>query len=314
MSKEQEKKIIIVGTDEVTYLFAFLTMLKPIVASILFYEFPSLEKNKLKDLKYASSFSSARSFTVANAKDFLTTDLLIITAQEERKEGESNDSYIRRNIALIRKVIKKAMANGFNGLILIATEPTDMFTYLIWKFSGLPKEKIVGLGTFIDSTFFRQLLSKKLSVASRDINAFIVGGSSQGSQLTTWSRSNVGGTPILSLMMNKKSFLNENDRINIDSFLSERDLFSRESNSYFTTASALIELTQFIFYDEKALVTLVHLVDLDDLMNIPLSLPVLLGKNGTTKVSELVFSESEKKELFRVAKETRNYLDWIEKG
>ncbi|WP_034550599.1 lactate/malate family dehydrogenase [Carnobacterium funditum] len=314
MSEGQGKKIIIVGTDETTYQFAFLSMLKLKVAKILFYQLPSLEENKIRDLQFASSFSLASSFAIANAKDFLSTDLLIITAQEERKSDESDNDYIRRNISLIRKVIKKAMANGFSGLILIATEPTDMFTYLVWKFSGLPKEKIVGLGTYIDSILFRQLLSKKLSVSSRDVNAFIVGGSSKDSKVTTWSRSNIGGNPILSLMMDKKNHFNQNDRINIETILSERDLFSRETNSYFTNVSALVKLTQLIFTDEKALVTLMHLVDIEDLVNIPLSLPVLLGKEGIIKISELGFSDSEKKELLKVARETRDYLDWIEKG
>jgi L-lactate dehydrogenase len=57
-----------------------------------------------------------------------------------------------------------------------------------------------------------------------------------------------------------------------------------------------------------------HLAELDELENIPLSLPVLLGKDGVVKVTELSFSDSEKKELLKIAKETREYLDWIEKG
>ncbi|SEK70449.1 hypothetical protein [Carnobacterium iners] len=202
---------------------------------------------------------------------------------------------------------------GFNGLILIATEPTDMFTYLAWKFSGIPKERIIGLGTYIDSTLFRQLLSKKLSVSFTNISAFIVGGSKRESKITTLIRSNIGGMPILRLMVDKKNYFNQNDRINIDSFLSEKDLFSLENKSYFTTVSALVELTQFIFDDEKTLVTLMHLVDVDDLTNIPLSLPILLGKDGINKISELFFG-FRKKELFKAAKETREYLDWIEKG
>jgi L-lactate dehydrogenase len=129
-------------------------MLKLKSTELLFYQLPSLNENnenKIRDLQFASSFARASSFTIANTKDFISTDLLIITAQEERKTDESDNDCIRRNMSLVRKVIKKAMANGFSGLILIATEPTDMFTYLVWKFSGLPKENIFGLGTYIDS-------------------------------------------------------------------------------------------------------------------------------------------------------------------
>jgi L-lactate dehydrogenase len=77
-------------------------------------------------------------------------------------------------------------------------------------------------------------LSEKLSVSSRDVKAFIVGGSSKESKVITWSRSNIGGTPILSLMTDKKNKFNQYDRINSESNISERDLFSRETNSYFT--------------------------------------------------------------------------------
>lgn len=314
MSEGLEKKIIIVGTDEVSYQFAFLSMLKLKSIDCLFYQLPTLNENKIRDLRFASSFAQKKSFAAANAKDFLSTSLLIIAAQEERKIDESDKDYIRRNIALIRKVIKKAMANGFNGLVLVATEPTDMLTYLVWKFSGLPKENVFGLGTYIDSILFRELLSEKLGVSSRDVKAFIIGGSFENSKITTWSRSNVGGTPILGLMREEKSKFKQKDRINIESNLSERDLFSRETQSYFTVASALIELAECIFTDERGLVTLTHLVDLGELENIPLSLPVLLGKEGVIKVTELVFSDLEKNDLFKIAKETRDYLDWIEKG
>ena len=96
-----------------------------------------------------------------------------------------------------------------------------------------------------------------------------------------------------------KNNFKQKDRINIESNLSEKHLFSRKNQPYFTAASALIEWAECIFTDERGLVTLTHLADLGELENIPLSLLVLLGKKGVIKVTEIVFSDSEKKNCLK---------------
>lgn len=314
MRENRTKKIMIAGTNATAYQFGFLSMLKLKLREVTFFRLPHLKEEAVMDLKYATSLFSTGSFVVGNEKDFHDTDILVITATEEKMEDETESSFLRRNILLVRKIINQAMANEFSGLILIATEPTDIFTYLVWKFSGLPKERIFGLGTYIDSMFLQQLLSQKMLVSLRDVNAFIIGGSSEKHKIAAWSRSNIGGNPILSLTMDPNSGVNQEDMFEMEQKILERTLFSEKAESYFTDASALIKLVQFILNNEEAIVPLVHLGDIEDLSDIPLALPVSLGENGVRKATGFVFSDSEKKELLTVAKEIRQQLDWIEKG
>ena len=314
MTKKQDKKIMIVGTDDRAYQFGFLSMLKLKLAEVFFFQQNDLKEEFIHDLQYATAFFSSGSFTIGHEKDFQTTDIMVITANEKKLEEETDENHLRKNIRLIRKIIKQAMANGFNGIVLIATEPTDIFTYLIWKFSGLPKEKIFGLGTYIDSVLFQQLLSQKLRISPRDINAFIIGGSSKEHKIAAWSRSNVGGNSILSLTIDSDSGIDQEDMFEIEQKILEKNLFSDTFTSPFTTAAALIKLVQFMLTNEEAIVPLVHLANIEEMTDIPLALPVLLGEEGIRKTTGLNFSDLEKQELLEAAKNIRANLDWIEKG
>lgn len=314
MEKKQDKKVMVVGLTDVVYQICFLSMAKLKMKEITLFKLPELDEKRIRELQYARSFYPFGSLKIGDEKDFGHTDILIIAANEKQLEGEQENDYFRKNVQLVRKVINQAMANGFSGLILVVAEPTDLLTYLIWKFSGLPKRNIFGIGTFADSTYFQYELSQKLSLSYRDVKGYVVGGSQKEQKTLAWSRSYAGATPILSLTMNEKASFSQDDMLEIEQKVLDRSAFIDSYDASFTYASAAIKLLQFILTNEEALVPLSHVADFNDLKNVPLSLPVLLGNEGIRISSGLEFSDMEKKELEKIAKEIRQRLDWVENG
>ena len=84
------------------------------------------------------------------------------------------------------------MKSGFNGIFLVAANPVDVLTYSTWKFSGFPKERVIGSGTSLDSARFRQALAEKLDVDARSVHAYIMGEHGD-SEFAVWSHANIAG-------------------------------------------------------------------------------------------------------------------------
>ncbi len=91
------------------------------------------------------------------------------------------------------------MASGFDGIFLVATNPVDILTYATWTFSGLPKERVIGSGTTLDSARFRYMLSEYFGAAPQNVHAHIIGEHGD-TELPVWSHANIGGVPVQQLL------------------------------------------------------------------------------------------------------------------
>lgn len=309
-----DKKILVVGSNDLAYHVCLLSMVTLQLNEVYMFPTSTQQDNKLKDLQYASELFPISKLKFGSEKDYADAEILILAATEVRLENEQESEYIRRNILLVRKTVNQAMASGFNGLILVANESNDLFTYLVWKFSGLPKSKIFGIGTYIDTVYFQKLLSATLDVSFCDVKGYIIGGRNSKHKAVAWSRSSIGGNSLLGLIMDPNSTISQEDIVEIEEKLSKQDQLNENKESAVTTATAVLKLIQYILTNEQAIVPLVHLIDIGGMENIPLSIPVLLGENGIRSISGLNFSETEQKNLVTSAKEIRSQLDWIEQG
>lgn len=311
---KNNKKIIVVGSDDLAYHVCLLSMSTLQLNEV--YLFPSLTQtdNRMKDLQFASELFPMGKLKVGTEKDYADAEIMILTAAEKRLENEQESEYIRRNILLVRKIVNQAMASGFNGLILVANEQNDLFTYLVWKFSGLPKSRIFGMGTYIDTVYFQKLLGDTLDVSFCDVKGYIIGGRNPKHKTAAWSRSSIGGNSLLGLIMDPDTTINQESIVEIEEKLSKQGQMKENRESTVTTATAVLKLIQYILTNEQAIVPLVHLIDIGEIKDIPLSIPVLLGENGIRTIVGLNFSETEQKNLVIAAKEIRSQLDWIEQG
>lgn len=309
---KSDKKIIVVGSDDIAYHFCFLSMTTLNLKEVYLYPHPIPQEDKTNDLQYASELFPMSKIKMGNEKDYADADVLILTAKENQLENEPDSEYLRRNILLVRKMINQAMASGFSGLIVVANKLDDLFTYLVWKFSGLPKNKIVGLGTYVDTVYFQKLLSEALDVSFNEVKGYIIGGSSPLQKTVAWSRSSMGGNSLLGLTMDPNTNFNQDDMSIIEEKIAKRNRMNENKELTLTTATALIELVQYILTNKKAIVSLVQLMDIGELKDIPLSIPVILGENGIRQIAGLNFSETEQKSLLISANEIRIQLDWVE--
>ena len=88
----------------------------------------------------------------------------LITAGAPQKPGETRLDLVGKNLAINKSIVTQVVESGFDGIFLVAANPVDVLTYSTWKFSGFPKERVIGSGTSLDSARFRQALAEKLDV------------------------------------------------------------------------------------------------------------------------------------------------------
>ena len=114
------------------------------------------------------------------------------------RPGQSRLDELTSTAKIVESIVPTMMANGFNGIFLVATNPCDIITWQVWQLSGLPRSQVLGTGVWLDTTRLRRLLAQELEIGAQSIDAFILGEHGD-TQFPVWSHSSVYGTPIADL-------------------------------------------------------------------------------------------------------------------
>ncbi|KAL7292328.1 hypothetical protein TKK_0013932 [Trichogramma kaykai] len=187
-------KVTVVGVGQVGLACAFSILSKKISSDVVLID---VMKDKLKgemlDLQHGSCF-------LENAKVNASTDfeasagskICIVTAGARQREGETRLDLVQRNTEIFKGIIPKLVQHSPNTILLIVSNPVDILTYVAWKLSGLPKNRVIGSGTHLDSARFRFLIAQKFNIAPTSVHSWIIGEHGDTS-VPVWSGVNIAG-------------------------------------------------------------------------------------------------------------------------
>ena len=188
-------KVMIVGTGNVGMSFGYAlvhqrTSVNELILVDINKEDAEGEAIDLRDtLAVAPAYLKIRSGEYSDALD---CDIIVITAGIPQKPGESRMDLLRKNAAIFKDMIGQIMASGFSGIFVVASNPMDVLTYLTWRYSGLPPERVIGSGTVLDSARLRFRVAQRLHVHPQSIHAYQIGEHGD-SEFALWSCASVGG-------------------------------------------------------------------------------------------------------------------------
>ncbi|KAL7160347.1 hypothetical protein ABFS83_01G088700 [Erythranthe nasuta] len=194
-------KITVVGVGNVGMAIAQTILTQDLADEITLVD--AIE-NKLRgevlDLQHAAAFLPRTKIHASiDYADTADSDLCIITAGARQNPGESRLNLLQRNVALFRHIVPPLAKYSPESIILVVSNPVDVLTYVAWKLSGFPANRVIGSGTNLDSSRFRFLIADHLDVNAQDVQAYIVGEHGDSS-VALWSSISVGGVPILSFL------------------------------------------------------------------------------------------------------------------
>jgi L-lactate dehydrogenase len=292
-------RVALIGTGAVGSSYAFALLNQGITEELVLIDLNEAKaEGDAMDLNHGAPFAPSRTkIWYGTYADCDKADLVVITAGANQKPGETRLDLVEKNTKIFKGIVEQIMASGFDGIFLVATNPVDILTYAVWKFSGLPKERVIGSGTILDTARFRFLLGEYFDVDTRNVHAYIIGEHGD-TELPVWSHADIAGTRISEWTKRHES--NQADLDNI--FVNVRDaayhIIERKGATYYGIAMGLVRLTKAILRNENSVLTVSTFLDGEyGQSDVYIGVPAVVNRNGVREVVELDLNEEEKEKF-----------------
>ena len=242
--------------------------------------------------------------------------VVVITAGIAQKPGQTRLELAETNTKIMKSITKCIMASGFNGVIIVASNPVDLMTYVVSKVSGLPKNQVFGSGTVLDTARLRYLMSDYLKVSSKNIHAYIMGEHGDSS-FVPWEHAYVGCKKIKDVMKDNNHPMEDLEKIHKDVINAAYEIINKKKATYYGIGMSLNRLVKAVLDDENSILTVsTYLKDgqygQDDIY---IGVPAIINSNGIRELVDLELNEEELAKLdnsCRIIKEMReNSIDKI---
>jgi L-lactate dehydrogenase len=304
-------RVVLVGTGSVGSSYAFALLNQGITEELVLVDLNEAKaEGDAMDLNHGLPFASSRTkIWYGSYADCDQADLVVITAGANQKPGETRLDLVEKNTNIFKGIVEQIMASGFDGIFLVATNPVDILTYAVWKFSGLPKERVIGSGTILDTARFRFLLGQYYDVDTRNVHAYIIGEHGD-TELPVWSHADIAGMKISE--WTSKHETNQEDLDNI--FINVRDaayhIIERKGATYYGIAMGLVRLTKAILRDENSVLTVSAYLDGEYGHNdVYIGVPAVVNRSGIREVVELDLNKKEKEKFSNSVKVLKETMD-----
>lgn len=239
--------------------------------------------------------------------------IVIVAAGVGQKPGETRLQCIEKNVEVFKSVIPQIVTYNTDAFLLIVSNPVDVLTYVAYKLSGYPKNRVFGSGTVLDSARLKYMLGKRLNVDPRSIHAFVIGEHGD-SELCVWSSANVSGIELEKYCAHKGYTRHEDNRKKIEDSVknSAYEIIERKGATYYGIAAAVRRICESIVRDEHSIMPVSTLVSghygLDELC---ISLPALLGANGVEDILDVALDDNERSALDKSARTLKEEISKI---
>jgi L-lactate dehydrogenase len=308
-------KIAIVGVGMVGSTFAYTLLLSGIASEIVLIDANhDRAEGEAMDLNHAVPFAHPTKICAGAYDDCQGAVLTVIAAGVGQRPGETRLELVRRNAAIFAQIVPRVAEANPEGIIVVATNPVDVLTYVTLKLAGLPKDRVFGSGTILDTARFRYMLSEHLGVDPRSVHAYIVGEHGD-SEVPVWSLANVAG-------MRLPTFCAENgiplspdtmERIFRQTRDAAYEIISRKGATYYAVAAGLMRITEAILRDQHTVLSISSLVeDYYGIEDVCLSLPTVIGRRGIERVLRLDLSPREARGVRKSADVLRATIESLE--
>ena len=311
-----KKKITLIGAGQIGGTLAHLIALKELADVVLFDVAAGIAKGKALDIAQSSPVNgfNVNLLGTDNYDDTKNSDVIIITAGVPRKPGMTRDDLLEINLKIIKQVADGIKNTSPNAFVICITNPLDVIVMALQKYSGLPKNKVVGMAGILDSSRFIYFLSQELKVSVQKIKSFVLGGHGD-SMVAMLGHTEVDGVKISELVKQGKLKKDRLDQI-VDRTKkggAEIVKYLEKGSAFYAPAASGVEMAESYLKDQKKqLPCAVHLNGEYGVKDLYAGVPVIIGSSGIEKIIELNLSDQEKenfdksiesvRELFNAAK------------
>lgn len=297
---DRVNRVVLVGTGAVGSSYAFALLNQGVTEELVLIDL-NVDKSEgdAMDLNHGLPFAPSRTkIWFGSYADCKNADIIVITAGANQKPGETRLDLVEKNTKIIKGIVEEIMANNFEGIFVVASNPVDILTYAVWKYSGLPKERVIGSGTILDTGRLRFILGKYFDVDTRNVHAYIIGEHGD-TELPVWSHADIACVPIHDWIEKNEKFKKEDlDKI----FVNVRDaayhIIERKGATYYGIAMGLVRLTKSILQNEHSVLTVSTYLDGEyGHKDVFIGVPAVVTRKGIREIVEIELNEEEQQKF-----------------
>lgn len=258
------------------------------------------------DLLHAAPFANPLRISSGDYSSLKDSRMVIISAGVSQKPGESRLELLKRNASVFRDVVPNVLDNAPDAVLVVATNPLDIMTHLAARYAaerGVPKTKVLGAGTMLDTARFRSLLGAHIGIDPQHVHAYVIGEHGD-SEVLTWSLATVGGMPLERIAAQVGVEFDEKVRQSIDSGVRNAayKIIEGKGATYYGVGSALAKVADVLLHDQRSILTVSSPTDeVAGVSDVSVSLPRLIGGEGILETFPLPLEEGEMKALSKSA-------------
>jgi len=298
------KKISLIGAGQIGGTLAHLLGLKEVVSEVVLFDVASgVAKGKALDIAQSSSVDgfNVKFSGTNNYKDIKNSDVIIITAGIPRKPGMSRDDLLGINLKIMKQVAEGIKSNCPDAFVICITNPLDVMVMALQKYSNLPKNKVVGMAGILDSSRYKLFLSEELNVPVKNIEALVMGGHGD-TMVPLPGFTKINGKKLLDLVnegiITKERIEEINQRTRDGG--AEIVKYLEKGSAYYAPAASGVEMAISYINDEKKLLPCAVYINGEyGVKDIFAGVPVIIGKNGVEKITEINLLSNEKDEFLK---------------
>lgn len=312
MSKTQNhQKVMLVGDGAVGSSYAYAMALQGIAE-----EFGIIDVVKERtegdalDLLDATGYTYPKKIYSAEYADCKDADLVVITAGAPQKPGETRLDLVNKNLRILSTIVKPVVESGFQGIFLVAANPVDILTYATWKFSGFPKERVLGSGTSLDTARLRVAMADLTGIKDpRSMHAYIMGEHGD-SEFAAYSSASIGSLPFLDWAKEHDVSKETLEKIEDDVRNKAYEIINKKGATFYGVAAALARISKAILRDEDTVLPVSAYMDgqygIDDVY---IGTPAVVCADGIKQVIEVPLNEEEQTKMTESAKTLKQVLN-----
>ena len=300
MEKADKRKIVLIGTGMVGMSYAYALLNQNLCDELVLIDINKKRaEGEAMDLNHGVAFSGGNMEIYAGEyTDCCNADLVVLTAGLPQKEGQNRLDLLKENRKIFETILQSVLENGFHGIFLVATNPVDIMTRIVYEISDFPPEKVIGTGTALDTARLRYLLGEKFMIDPRNMHAYVMGEHGD-SEFVPWSQAMMTTKPIFDLCGETEGcHFQELLELEEEVRMAAYKIIEAKKATYYGIGMAMARITKAIFGNEYSVLTVsAHLQGEYGENGIYIGIPCVVHRMGIQRIVELPLGSEEKQRL-----------------
>ena len=289
-------KVGIIGTGLVGATFGYALTGSGVATEVVLIDVNRQRaEGEAMDLNHSVAFSQPMDFVAGDYPDLAGASVIVIAAGANQKPGQTRLDLVQTNVNIFRSIVPQVVKYAPDAIIVVVANPVDVLTYATIHLSGLPRGRVFGSGTTLDSGRLRYLLGDYYSIDPRSVHAYIIGEHGD-SELPVWSSARVAGMPLpdFARAIGREHRQEDLDHIFDQVRTAADEIIRRKGATYYAIGSGLLRIVESLLRDQNTVLPVSTLLDgYQGVRDVCLSVPSIIGGAGVKHALPIALNDSE---------------------